>query len=181
MVFEVDYCRAIAFKAEACNGFYRRERDEGVLSEFLAGVDIGYVYLDRGNGHCFQCVENRNRGVSVGGGIDDDAVEFSVCLLDFVNYCTFVIGLEKLAIDAVFGAGVFDQRAESGKILLAVDVGLAKPQHIEIGAVYYKKFHFSVSVRLFQILIYRGGACLRRLTFLENEISKLASEICTSL
>ena len=48
-------------------------RDDGAAAEGLAGVDVGEVHLDGGEGDRFKGVVEGDRGVGVGACVEDDA------------------------------------------------------------------------------------------------------------
>ena len=70
--------------------------DIGDLTEFLSRIGIGKMHLDGGDAHGLYGVEQGNAGVGVGRGIDDDAVDAPIGLLNGVDEVAFVIGLLKL-------------------------------------------------------------------------------------
>ena len=84
----------IAGKAFTCDAREARHSGIGYLPKVLTLLNGGDVNLNRGDGDCFEGVEDRYARVRVCSGIDDDAVDASVCLLDTVNDCPLMVGLE---------------------------------------------------------------------------------------
>src|SRR3954451_8807379 len=74
---------------------------EGMMTEILAGVNIADVHLDGGNLHRHQRVMQRDRGVRIAGGIDDDTGRLrGVCLVDEIDQFAFAIGLSAIGFQA---------------------------------------------------------------------------------
>ena len=67
------YREPVAFDAEARQTGKGGHRGEGMMPETLAGVNIGDVNFHSGNVRALDRVVQRNRGVRIGGGVDDDA------------------------------------------------------------------------------------------------------------
>src|SRR5436305_13504505 len=66
-------CEAVAIDAEAaerCKGGHGRV---GVMTEALAGVDVADMHFHSRNLHRDQRVMQRDRGVRIAAGVDDDA------------------------------------------------------------------------------------------------------------
>src|SRR5215469_2595647 len=80
-------------------------------------------------------VEDGDRGVSIGAGIQDDAVGILPRLLDPVDELSLMVRLAEIDAEperlAAFDAGLLD----FGQGLVAIDGGLAQPQHVEVGSV----------------------------------------------
>ena len=51
------------------------------------------MYLDCRDRHGFERIEDRHARMGVCCGIDDDTVDFSVCILDFVDQVALMIRL----------------------------------------------------------------------------------------
>ena len=96
---------------------------------------VGNVYFDGGNAHGLDGIKQRDAGVSVGAGIDDDAVGIAIGLLDAVDQGALVVALEKIDRNApCLGVrGDFLQEVAVG--LAAVDPRLADPKHIQVRPV----------------------------------------------
>ena len=98
------------------------------------------------DGHGLQCIQNGYAGVSVGGGVDDDAVIDAVGRLDGVHDGTLVVGLDEAHLDALGIAGGADEGQQGLIILAAVDGRLPQTQQIQIGPVDDQKLHSSASL-----------------------------------
>ena len=61
------------------------------LSKRLARVHIGNMHLGGGNTHGLECVQNRNARVRVSGGVNNNAVKYTVCRLNLIDNIPFVI------------------------------------------------------------------------------------------
>src|SRR5690606_5144703 len=64
--------------------------DEGMVPEGLAPVDVRDMHLDHRPVIGVQRVEDRDRAMAVGGGVDDDAGGLGPCLVDPVDQLAFV-------------------------------------------------------------------------------------------
>ena len=95
------------------------------------------------DGHGLQCIQNGYAGVSVGGGVDDDAVIDAVGRLDGVHNGPLVVGLDETDLDIASGA---DEGQQGLIILAAVDGRLPQAQQIQIGPVDDQKLHSSASL-----------------------------------
>ena len=84
--------------------------------------------------------------MSVGGGVDDDAVIDAVGRLDGVHDGALVVGLGKVHLDALGIAGGADEGQQGLIILAAVDGRLPQAQQIQIGPVDDQKLHSSASL-----------------------------------
>src|SRR5438552_11911557 len=62
----------VAVDAEAGKGGERGHRGEGMVPEVLTGVDIADVDFDRWNVRGLDCIMQRDRGVRIAAGIEDD-------------------------------------------------------------------------------------------------------------
>src|SRR5579863_10711015 len=65
--------KAVAVNAETCKGREGGPGGKGVMAEAFAGVDVADVDLDRRDFHRDQRIVERDRGVRITAGIDDDA------------------------------------------------------------------------------------------------------------
>src|SRR6478735_5965557 len=63
----------VALHAAADDDAVGAERDEGVVAEGLALVDVRDMHLDHGAFEGVERVQDRDRGMGEGAGIDDDA------------------------------------------------------------------------------------------------------------
>ena len=82
--------------AEAADHALRGRRDVGGVPERLAPEDVRQVQLDHRQLGGVQGVEDRDRGVGVGAGVDDDAVRLLARLLDPVDELAFGVGLAEI-------------------------------------------------------------------------------------
>ena len=128
--------KAIPVDAEA-----RKRRESGpggkrMMTEALAGVDVADVDLDGGDFDRDQRIVERDRGVRISAGIDDDAGRFpGVSVVDEVDQFAFTVRLPAIGLEAVFGCSLSAQFLDVGKRGMAVGFGLAGPQQIEVRTV----------------------------------------------
>ena len=87
---------AIALEAEALIGLFAGHSGIGNMAEWFAHIHIGQMHLHGGQAHGLERVENRNGGMRVGRGIDDDAVKYAERSLDPIDEHTLVVRLADL-------------------------------------------------------------------------------------
>ena len=86
------------------------------MAEFLAGVDIGDVHFDGRNFHRHQGVMQRDRGVRIAAGIDDDPGGLlGVRLVDEIDQFAFVIGLPAVGLEAELRGGLRAELLDVGE------------------------------------------------------------------
>ena len=116
-------------------------RGDGEVAELLALFNVGDVDLHHRNGDGLDGVADGVAVVRVSAGVDDDAVEHPVRLLNGVDDRALVVGLEALDRDAAaLGVGV-DAGAEGGVVLAAVDIRLTLAEQVHVRAVDDQNFH----------------------------------------
>ena len=72
-----------------------------MMPETLAGVDVADVHFDGRDLHPDQCVVQRDRGVGIAAGIDDDAGHLlDAGLVDEVDQLAFAVGLTAIGMQA---------------------------------------------------------------------------------
>jgi len=115
--------------------------DEGSVPEFLPGVDVGEVDFDGGNGHGREGIPERDAGVGIGGGVEDDGVEAAAGVLDPGDEFAFVIGLAEVDFGVEFGCAGPDEAFDVRERVASVDFGLAGAEEIEVRSVQEEYLH----------------------------------------
>ena len=106
------------------------------MTEILAGVDVADVDFDGRNLHRHQRVVQRDRGVRIAAGVDDDAGGLlGMRLVDEVDQFAFAVGLPAIGLEPELGRGLGAQLLDIGERGMAIGFGLAGPQQIEVRAV----------------------------------------------
>jgi hypothetical protein len=107
-----------------------------MMAKALAGVDVADVDLDRRDFHRDQRIVERDRGVRIGPGIEDDAGSLlGMGFVDEVDQLTLPVRLPAIGLQTEFGASFRAQLLDVGKRGMAVGFGLAGSQQIEVRAV----------------------------------------------
>ena len=107
-----------------------------MLAEGFAGVHIGEVHFNEGNGHGGQGVAQGDAGVRVGGRVDDDEADALLARCRHpLNQGAFVVALERFEINVGGGCPFGKRQIDVSQGCLTVVVGFARPQQIAIGAV----------------------------------------------
>src|SRR5690242_11460180 len=87
--------------AQSADHTRRGLADKGVTPKSFAAVRIGNVHFDNGDLDGSQGVHNRNRGMGIAGGVENDRTAFGPRLLNPVDQHAFVIGLPKYNFKSV--------------------------------------------------------------------------------
>src|SRR6202022_4933779 len=97
----------VAVDAEAAKRSEGGLGGEGMMSETLAGVNIADVHFDGWNFHRDQRVMQRDRGVGIAAGIDDDAHSpLRMRLVDEIDQLAFAVGLPAIGLEAELRRGL---------------------------------------------------------------------------
>ena len=107
-----------------------------MLSERLAGVDVGQVHFHERQIHRHQGIAQGDAGVGVGTRVDDDGVHcLDRRLLDAVHQGAFVVGLEAGQAVTKDHRLAGQRRLDGGEALVAVNPRLPVAEQVEIGTV----------------------------------------------
>jgi hypothetical protein len=97
----------VTVDAEAAKRCEGGTRGEGMVTEILAGVNIADVHFDGGDLHRHQRVMQRDRGVRIAGGIDDNPGRLlGMRLVDEIDQFAFAIGLPAIGFQAELRRGL---------------------------------------------------------------------------
>ena len=127
---------AVALKAETGDEAAGVAGRNGMVSEILAGVDVGDVHLHHGDGHGGYCIRYGYGVMCISRGVYYNASAFGskTIFLDGVDYCAFGVRLKILYLHVgEVGAQRFEKTFET---FSAVNFRLAFAEQIEVGAVY---------------------------------------------
>src|SRR3982751_5661955 len=89
---------SIAMRAEARQDSGRGQRDVGVVPEGFALVDVRDVALDHRDFAGVERVQDGDRGVREGAGVDDDAGGGDAVLVDRVDDLVFAVALAEVEV-----------------------------------------------------------------------------------
>ena len=88
---QVFNCQDISIQTLTHNCLFTGHAGVRDLTEGFPLGNIGDMYLHSGNTHCLQCVQNGDRRVGVGGGVDHNAIKITVCGLNLVYQVTLMV------------------------------------------------------------------------------------------
>ena len=125
----------IAFHATTGDNAFGAGRDIGVVAEAFALVDVGNVDFDDRAIEGVESIENCNGRMGIGAGIDDDGCGFLAGLMDPVDQLMFGIALLEADLELQFRRQSAAVRFNIGQGGVAIDLGLALTQQVQIGAV----------------------------------------------
>ena len=108
-------------------------RDQRVPVGWRARMDVGQMDLDDRSREHPQCIEKRDRGKRIAGGVDDDRARRVDGFVDPVDKLAFAVGLPEC--DLVSGGGRPALGLDLGEGSPAVDVRLAGAEPIEVGPI----------------------------------------------
>ena len=111
------------------------------MAEFFARMDVRQVDFNGWEACCRDRVTDRDAGVSVGGGVEEDDVPRAGRLLDPGDQVAFMIGLAELQNVAVPGGCLAELAFDFGEALIAVNRRFATSEEIQIGAVENQDVH----------------------------------------
>ena len=100
------------------------------VAEFLPGMNIRQVDLDRGDANRRDGVPESDAGVRVGSRVDDDALELTFRLLNPTNQLPLDIGLAKLDLRSQRRRPLPDSFLDLGQGHLPVFLRLALPEEV---------------------------------------------------
>src|SRR5216684_3004228 len=106
------------------------------ISALSSLLNIADVYFDGRNFYRHQRVMQRDRCMRIGSGIEDDSGCFpGMGFVDEIDQFAFAIGLPAIGFQAEFRSGLRAKLLDVGELGMAVGLGLAGPQQIEVRAV----------------------------------------------
>ena len=109
---------------------------EGMMTEAFASVDVADMHFDCWNLHRLQGVMQRNRGMGIGPGIDDDPGRLAgTGLVDELDQFALAIGLPAIGLQAELRGRLPAQFLDIGQRRMAVFLRLARPLHVEVRPV----------------------------------------------
>ncbi|MCO5614894.1 hypothetical protein L7F22_069179 [Adiantum nelumboides] len=126
----------VAVDAEPDDDPGRDRRDERVVPELLAPVHVRDVHLDRRELGALDRVVQRDGGVGVGGGVEDQADRVAALhrgtgLVDPVDEDALVVGLAEVQLEVVRGGRLPAQRLDVGEHGGPVHLRLAGAEQVE--------------------------------------------------
>src|SRR5271165_1104236 len=98
-------------------------------------MDIGDMHLDDRPFECLERVEHCNRRKAVGGRVDYDRIGLLSRSLNQIDQSSFVVRLMKRQMSACGLRKLLAACLDCGKGRRAVNVWLAHPQKVEVGAI----------------------------------------------
>src|SRR5271155_277951 len=130
------YRKPVAVNTEAGKRCESGHRGEGVMTETLARVNVAHMHLDGRDFHRDQCIVQRNRGVRIAAGIDDDPCGLvGMRLVDEIDQLAFAVGLPAIGLEAELRGRLGAKLLDIGELGMAIGLGLARSQQIEVRAV----------------------------------------------
>lgn len=105
------------------------------MSEFFPRMDVGKMHFHDWKTNGADRIPKRNAGVSVGGSVEDDALEMPLGLLEPVHQLPLPIRLPELYLHLQHRGTFTNQPFDVRKRRVAVDFRLAGAEQVEIGTV----------------------------------------------
>ncbi len=110
-------------------------RDEGLVAELLARMDVADVDFDNRDLRDDQGVAQGHGSVGPPAGIDHDGVRRPACPVDAFEHRAFVIRLEEVQLDIKGRGDPLAQCADVVEGLVTVVFGLPRTEHVEVRSV----------------------------------------------
>lgn len=85
----------ISIRPQSANDSNSLVRQEALVPELLAAVDVANVHLDKRDCYAGQGVADGDTRVREPARVDDDEVTFPSCLVNAIDDEAFVVGLER--------------------------------------------------------------------------------------
>ena len=121
------------------------------MAKRLACVDIAQMDFDRGQLNAGDRIAQRVRRVGEGTWVDQHPICPCACGVECIDQDPFVVALERAHL--MVGGGCNDTAIDVGQRQRAIDLGLACPQQIQIGAMQQGDFcHFRIFQRALSAL-----------------------------
>lgn len=129
----------VAMAAETNNDAGGNVGKIGMPAEWLAGMDIGQMDFDEGDGNGRQRIAQSHAGMCVAGGIDDDEADLLLAgRLNTVDQLTFVVALEAFQAHATDAGPRFHRGMNVSERGMPVNPRLARAKQVEVGSVKYQ-------------------------------------------
>ena len=123
-------------RAEAADDAEGEVAEIGMLAKSFAAVDVRKMHFNEGDGNSSQCVAYGDAGVGIGGGVDDDEIDFVFTgFVDKVDKGAFMIVLDVFELVAEVLRHAFQAKFDVFQGVVAVVFGLAAAEQIQVGAV----------------------------------------------
>ena len=108
----------------------------GVVTEGFPRMHVGKMNFNERNARCQQCVPQRNTGVRERRRVDDDVINaFRTGFVDALNQFVFGVLLQVQQMVTLFGGNTVQSLVDVGQGFIAVNLGLAGAEHVQVGAV----------------------------------------------
>src|ERR1700704_6015036 len=129
-------CQRIALDPEAAQAGLGHRRDVGMVTKTLAREDVADVDLDYWHIDCRDRVADRHGSMSIGARVDDDSNRLlGAGVVDRIHDFALVVRLAKFDRELAPLRGLAAQRLDVVERRVAIGLGLARAEEIEIGAV----------------------------------------------
>lgn len=111
------------------------------MPELFSRMDIGEMDFNRRYPYCRNRISQRNTGMGVRCGVNDNHIKLSFCLLNPTDQFTFKIGLSELDPGLQFGGPLAHFCLNVSQSHTAINRRLALAQQIQIRSVQEENFH----------------------------------------
>src|SRR5882724_4282141 len=105
------------------------------MAKFFAGMDIGQMDFYRWHTHGGDGIPERDAGVGIGGGIQDDHVELALGFLYPSHQLAFEVGLVKLDSDLELRRTISHFALDVSQGGTAIDLGFPLAEEVQVGPV----------------------------------------------
>lgn len=124
---------AVAVEAEAGDDALADGRQEGLVTERLAGVDVADVDFDHGGGDGGDGIGDGDRRVGVAAGVEDDAAVVKAHGLQAVH--DFALDVALIDVNRVLRELLDELLQILVEGAVAIDLGFTPSHEVQIGAV----------------------------------------------
>ena len=127
--------QGIAHGAEAAHHPNRSVRQQRPMPKALTGMGVAQMQLHVGQCNAQQSITQRNRGVGVSAGIDQDPLAGSHRLMNALHQCPLKIALETVQGDPLFCRFIPKTILDGTQASMPIDPWFPLAQQVEIGSV----------------------------------------------
>src|SRR6185437_7596733 len=125
----------VAVGAETADDSNRRGREHRLAALGLACIDVRQVHLDERHIDRRQRVTNRDRGVSVGAGVDHDAVDPPAQSVNGVDELSLAVVLREFEHGSDAGSDRAQRTLDVVQRFMAIQLWFARPEQVQIRAI----------------------------------------------
>ena len=132
----------ISVRTEAAENRLGAGRQRGMSTLCFAGEDVRQVDLDVGTGYRGEGITHGETGVRICAGVDNDSIGISPQALYRIDEGALMVRLGERDLDTKLTRDRAQSRLDISERCGSVDLGLSRPEQVEVGSVEYSQLNF---------------------------------------